>query len=118
MDIPATGDIDVRILDQGNKIAEMKRSERAAKARALNMDQVDKAAEEFESVFLSQMMEHMMDGVDFDPMGESGPGDDIYKSMLIDEYAKLMSRTGGIGVADFVKREMLSLQEVHHETTR
>lgn len=113
MDTGTIGVPDVRILEQGSKIAEMKRSERAAKAKAAaNPEAVDKAAQEFEAVFLSQMLEHMFSGVDMSPMGEGGAGDDIYKSMLIDEYAKLMSRTGGIGVAAHVKREMLSLQEV------
>ena len=71
---------------------------------------IEKAAKEFEAVFMAQMMEHMFAEVDFDPSGE-GPGDDIYKSLLIDEYSKLMSRSGGIGVADHVKREMLNMQE-------
>lgn len=73
-------------------------------------DAIEKAAEEFEAVFLAQMMEHMFTGVDMTP-GTEGPGDDIYKSMLINEYSKLMSRSGGIGVADHVKREMLRVQE-------
>ncbi|MDG1286085.1 MAG: rod-binding protein [Rickettsiales bacterium] len=71
---------------------------------------IEKAAQEFEAVFLAQMMEHMFAEVDFDPSNE-GPGEDIYKSMMIDEYGKLMSRSGGIGVADHVKREMLRVQE-------
>jgi Rod binding domain-containing protein len=32
--------------------------------------------------------------------------------MLQDEYARLISRTGGIGIADAVLREMLKAQEV------
>jgi Rod binding domain-containing protein len=32
--------------------------------------------------------------------------------MLRDEYAKLVSRSGGVGVADAVLREMLKMQEV------
>lgn len=116
MDVTTAGDVDVRVLEQGSKIADMKRNARIAKSSASNMEQVDKAAKDFEAVFLSQMIEHMMDGVSLDPMGEGGASDEIYKSMLIDEYAKLMSRTGGIGVAAHVKREMLALQEVPHET--
>lgn len=104
---------DMRILDQGNRIADLKRAERVAKAKAgANPEAVDKAAEEFESVFLSQMLQHMFSGVRFNAESPDAPGDDIYKSMLIDEYAKLMSRSGGIGVAAHVKREMLKTQEV------
>jgi hypothetical protein len=31
---------------------------------------------------------------------------------MIDEYGKLISRSGGLGIADQVKREMLKIQEV------
>ena len=71
---------------------------------------IEKAAEEFEAVFLAQMMEHMFADIDLSP-GSEGPGDDIYKSLMIDEYSKLMSRSGGIGVSDHVRREMLRVQE-------
>jgi Rod binding domain-containing protein len=106
-----TGVKDVRILDQGNRVAELKRTERAAKAKA-SMAQIDKAAQEFETVFISQMMQHMFAGVDMSPMAEDGAAKEIYESMLIDEYAKLMSKTGGIGLAAHVKREMLKTQEI------
>jgi peptidoglycan hydrolase FlgJ len=50
--------------------------------------------------------------------GLTGPGplgrgeDDPFAAMLQDEYAKLISRSGGIGVADAVLRGMLRAQEV------
>ncbi len=83
---------------------------RKTSGKAGGNEAIEKAAQEFEAVFLAQMMEHMFAEVDLSP-GSEGPGDDIYKSMLIDEYGKLMSRSGGIGVADHVKREMLRVQE-------
>ena len=79
---------------------------------AKNGDKVDAKAQEFEAVFLSQMLQHMFDGVETDEMFGGGEGEDMVKSLLVDEYGKLIARTGGIGVADYVKREMLSLQEV------
>ena len=32
--------------------------------------------------------------------------------MMTEEYGKIIARSGGIGVADHVKREMLRMQEV------
>ncbi len=101
---------DMLIQNQTNKIAELERAKRIAKAQASSA-KVDETAQEFEQVFLSQMLQHMFAEVDISPMSE-GVGEDVYKSMLVDEYAKVMSRAGGIGVADHVKREMLRLQEV------
>lgn len=113
MDIGSTGETDVLIQQTQNKIAELKRSERMAKAKAASPGEIDAAANEFEAVFLSQMMQHMFADVDMNPLSEGdSPGEDIYKSMLIDEYGKILARAGGIGVADHVKREMLKLQEI------
>lgn len=93
-----------------NKIADLERAKRAAKAQA-TAAKVDEAAQEFESVFMSQMLQHMFADVDMSPMAD-GPGKEIYQSMLVDEYGKIITRAGGIGIADHVKREMLRLQEV------
>ena len=37
---------------------------------------------------------------------------DIYKSMLMDQYGKSIARAGGIGIAAYVKQELLKQQEV------
>lgn len=68
-----------------------------------------RAAEEFESVFLGQLLHGLMAGL-VGP-GGSGSEDDPFASMLQDEYAKLISRSGGIGIGDAVLREMLRMQE-------
>jgi len=70
-----------------------------------------RAAEEFEAVFVSQILRGLTEGLT-GPGPLSGGGDDPYASMLQDEYARLISRTGGIGIADAVLREMLKAQEV------
>ncbi len=96
----------------------LKRAQGATgKGRKYSEEQIDKVADDFEAVFLSQMLQHMFAGVSMNgTSGEQGAEDDIYKSLLVDEYGKAMSRAGGIGVADFVKREMLRMQEVGYES--
>jgi flagellar protein FlgJ len=70
-----------------------------------------RAAEEFEAVFLSQILRGLTEGLTGSgPL--SGGGDDPYAAMLQDEHARLISRSGGIGIADAVLREMLKAQEV------
>ncbi len=66
---------------------------------------------EFEAVFLSQMLAPMFEGLDEDPLFGGGPGEDIYRSMLVEEYSNAIARAGGIGIADAVQREILRLQE-------
>jgi Rod binding domain-containing protein len=69
------------------------------------------AAEEFESVFLGQIMRGLTAGLTGRGLAGGGGDDDPFASMLQDEYAKLISRSGGIGLGDAVLREMLKIQE-------
>lgn len=76
-----------------------------------NKTAVRTAAEEFEAVFLNNMLQHMFTGLEGGGTWGSGAGSDAWKGMLIDEYARSIAETGGIGLADSVERELLALQE-------
>ena len=88
-----------------------------AEAVARNLDDggdpqaARRAAEDFEAVFLSQMLAPMFAGIKTDALFGGGPAEDIYRSLLVEEYGKAISRAGGIGIADQVQREILALQE-------
>lgn len=73
-------------------------------------DQIRQVAEEFEAVFLAQMMEQMM-GESTQSSFDGGAGESAFRSMLNEEYAKVMAKAGGIGLADDLAREMMALQE-------
>ena len=69
------------------------------------------AAVEFEQVFIAQMLDQMFAGIPTDGMFGGGNGESIFRSLLNNEYAKIIGRTGGIGIADAVHREIIRLQE-------
>jgi peptidoglycan hydrolase FlgJ len=96
----------------GNMEAAAGHMARLQKQAAKDPVQIKKAAQEFESVFISQMLGHMFVSVGNDEMFGGGEAEDIYRSMMIDEYGKLMAKSGGIGIADQVTRELLQNQEV------
>jgi Rod binding domain-containing protein len=77
----------------------------------MNNEAVRRAAEEFEAVFISQMMAPMFEGLETDELFGGGPGEDIYRSVLVEEYGKSIARAGGIGLSDAIQREILRLQE-------
>ena len=79
--------------------------------RGMSNEKIDQTAEEFEAQFISQMLENMFSTVETNPVLGGGEGEDMYRSLLVDEYGKLLARAGGMGVADHVKRELLRLQE-------
>lgn len=71
---------------------------------------VKEAAQEFEAVFLSQMLATMTQ--ELGGAGSVAGGDDVYRDMFTKEVAKMISRSGGIGVADTILQEMLKAQEI------
>lgn len=68
---------------------------------------IDGVATEFEAVFLSQIVRGMSTGLGPDGLFGKEP----FGSLLADEYARLLARAGGIGIADATRRELLRLQE-------
>jgi Rod binding domain-containing protein len=73
-------------------------------------DELRRAAEEFEAVFLSEMLAPMFEGLDAEGLGGGGMGEQIFRPMLVERYAEAISGAGGVGVADSVVREMLRMQ--------
>jgi Rod binding domain-containing protein len=70
-----------------------------------------RAAEEFESVFLSEMLAPMFESLDTEGLGGGGMGEQIFRPMLVERYAESISRAGGVGVADSVVREFMRMQQ-------
>ena len=70
--------------------------------------------EDFESMFLSQMLSPIFDALKTDGPFGGGHAEGMYRSFLVDAYAKAMTRSGGIGIADQVQREILKLQETQN----
>lgn len=73
-------------------------------------------AKDFESQFVATLFQSMFEGVqDEDNPFSGGPGETMFRSMLVDEYGQQMAKAGGIGIADAVYREMLKMQEMPHD---
>ena len=75
-----------------------------------------KAAEDFESVFVSQMLEPMFQGLRTDGMFGGGNGEAVFRSLMIQEVGKEITKSGGVGISDSVYGEMLRMQGLRNET--
>ena len=81
--------------------------------RALNLVQARKVAEEFEAVFLGQMLQPMFENIEpAEPFGGSS-SEKMWRTMQVEEYGKALARSGGIGIADSVFREIIKTQELN-----
>ncbi len=56
------------------------------------------------------MLQNMFTGLENGGTWGKGHGADAWQSLLVDEYARNIAQTGGIGLADSVERELLALQ--------
>lgn len=79
--------------------------------KGASLRQMNKLAEEFEAFFLSQALQPMFANIEPEGAFSGGPGNDIWKSMQVDEYGKALAKNGGIGLADAVMKQLLIAQE-------
>jgi len=68
---------------------------------------IAKAAQDFETMYLGQMLEPMFSGLKTDgPMG-GGHAEDTWRSFLVQEYAKSITKAGGLGISKMVEGQLL-----------
>jgi len=72
---------------------------------------MDKAAKEFEGVFISQFLGSMFSGIKTDGIGGGGQGEEMFRSMMVGKYADGIVAQGGFGLASSIKAQMLKMQE-------
>ncbi len=68
-------------------------------------------ARDFEAQFVSVLLQPMFEGTGEDSAFGGGPGEGMFRSLLVEQYGREMVKSGGIGLADAVYREMLKMQE-------
>lgn len=68
------------------------------------------AGQKFEAQFLSTMFQHMFQGLETDGPFGGGAGEEMFRSMMTEAMGKQVAKSGGIGLADTVQREILKLQ--------
>ena len=69
------------------------------------------AAREFEAMFIGQMLAPMFEGLSTDGPFGGGNSEEVFRSLLVGEYARAVSKRSPIGVADQMVRGLLQAQE-------
>ena len=78
---------------------------------AVNETAAKKAAGEFEGVLISQMLGSMFEGISTDGPFGGGQGEAMFRSLMLDEYGKQLSKRGGLGLTNAIVKSLLSHQE-------
>ena len=66
-----------------------------------------KVAKEFESLFVGMMLKSMRDTVGKDKLTSGGRGEEVYGSLLDQEYAKALTEHGGIGLSAMLEQQIV-----------
>ncbi len=77
---------------------------------------IAKSAQDFEAMFLSQMMEPMFAGLKTEAPFGGGHGEENWRSFLVQEYGKAIAKRGGIGVAKMIETQMLDMAGLSGKT--
>jgi len=80
--------------------------------KTADLNKLRETAQDFEAVFISQMLKPMFEGIETDGPFGGGQAESMWRSLMVDEYGKSIAKSGGIGIADSVMSEMLRLQEI------
>lgn len=71
-----------------------------------NPERLRAAAEEFEAIMLDLMVKEMRKNVPESPIFGQDTGREIFNEMLDNQYVRLMTERGGIGLADMLVRQL------------
>jgi flagellar protein FlgJ len=65
-----------------------------------------KVSQEFEAIFIKQMLNVMRKSVDKTGLLDGGMAEEIFEDLLYDEYAKKMAESGGFGISEMIYRQL------------
>ncbi|TVQ27169.1 MAG: hypothetical protein EA383_03335 [Spirochaetaceae bacterium] len=70
-------------------------------------DELRQVAQEFEALFIKQMLDTMRSTIDrSDSLLHGGKAEEIFEDMLFEEYSVLMSRTRSFGLSDMIYEQL------------
>jgi Rod binding domain-containing protein len=76
---------------------------------------IEKVSEDFEAFFAGTYFEQMFSGIEPDAITGGGEGEEMFRSLMIQEYGKAVAKQHTLGIADIVKKQLLRLQEAQQE---
>jgi len=79
-------------------------------SEAETREKAEEMAQEFESMFIAELLQPMFNQIKTDGMFGGGQSEEAFRPMLTQQYAKSLTDAGGIGIADNVLSEILRMQ--------
>ena len=77
-------------------------AERRLTGQETELRKLREASQDFEAIFIKQMLDAMRKTLPKGGLIDGGMAEDIFEDMLYEERAKLMAKTGSLGIADML----------------
>jgi flagellar protein FlgJ len=104
-------DMNVTLLQAAqNKTAQSTKQITSAQ-QSRDVAKLEQTAEDFEAVFIAEMMKPMFSGLSTEAPFGGGKGEEVFRGMMIQEYGKLLAKTGAVGLSGALKEQMILMQE-------
>jgi flagellar protein FlgJ len=71
------------------------------------LKQAHKVSQDFEALFVGIMMKSMRATVGKDKLTGGGHGEEVYRSMLDQEYAAAVAKRGSLGLASIIEKDII-----------
>ena len=84
-----------------------------APAATANAAAAKKAAQQFESVFITEFLGQMFADIPTDGPFGGGEGEQMFRSLMLDQYGQQIEKQGGFGLSAPVAAQLIKLQEQH-----
>lgn len=85
---------------------------RMANVKDKDAKKIDAVAQDFEAMFMAEMLKPMFAEIKPDALFGGGKGEEVFQSMMLQEYGKMMAETGQLGIADSVKGQLIKMKEI------
>jgi peptidoglycan hydrolase FlgJ len=88
--------------DQSQRLRTAGKGQTSEKQKA----EIKKVSKEFEALFVGMMMKSMRATVGKDSVTGGGHGEEMYRSLLDQEYANAAAQGGGFGIARMIEQQL------------
>lgn len=89
----------------------------SGKLSSQEQTKLKETAQEFEAMFVAEMFNRMTEGVEVNETFGGGKGEEMFRSMLNQEYGKIAAKSGsGIGLASSIQKAMIDMQAAADRT--
>lgn len=82
----------------------------SSQIKDIDANSIEQASKEFEEMFIGQLMQFMFETVEVNELFGGGHAEEIYRGMVVNEYAEKVSQSGGIGIAEQMQQYLLEIQ--------